>query len=50
MSFAPIFGNPSLCIPEGYVDQKPTGAVFVGKKYDDALLLQLGNFYQTYRK
>lgn len=50
MSFAPVFGNPSLCIPEGYVDQKPTGAVFIGKKYDDALLLQLGNFYQTYRK
>jgi amidase len=50
MSFAPIYGNPSVCIPEGYVDQKPTGAVFVGKKYDDALLLQLGHFYQTHRK
>lgn len=50
MSFAPIYGNPSVCIPEGYVDQKPTGAVFVSRKYDDALLLQLGHFYQTHRK
>jgi amidase len=50
MSYAPIFGNPSLCIPEGYVNRNPTGAVFVGKKYDDALLLHLGNFYQTHRK
>ncbi len=41
--FAPIFGNPSLCIPLGYVDTQPTGLILVGKKEDDARLMQLGH-------
>jgi amidase len=50
LSYAPIFGNPSLCIPEGYVEKKPTALIFVGKKYDDRLLLQIGHLYEQSRK
>jgi amidase len=50
LSYAPIFGNPSLCIPEGYVEEKPTALIFVGKKYDDRLLLKIGHLYEQSRK
>jgi len=50
LSYAPIFGNPSLCIPEGYVEKKPTALIFVGKKCDDRLLLQIGHLYEQSRK
>jgi amidase len=45
LSFAPIFGNPSLCTPEGWLEGQPKGLVWVGKKHEDATLLQLGHFY-----
>ena len=41
--FAPIFGNPSLCIPLGYVNAQPTGLILVGKKEDDGRLMQVGH-------
>ena len=45
LGFAPIYGNPSLCLPMGYVNKKPTGLVLVGKLGHDQELLQLGHAY-----
>lgn len=45
LGFAPIYGNPSLCLPMGYVNKKPTGLVIVGKLGHDQELLQLGHAY-----
>ncbi len=42
LGFAPIFGNPSLCLPMGYYQGKPKAMVFVGRKGHDVELLQLG--------
>lgn len=50
LSFAPIYGNPSVCIPAGIHDQKPKAMVFVGKRYDDEKLLRLAHQYETYQK
>lgn len=46
MGFAPIYGNPSICIPEGIYSNIPKAMVFVGKKYDDLNLLRLTHQYQ----
>lgn len=46
MGFAPIYGNPSVCIPEGIYDSAPKAMVFVGRKYDDETLLRLAHQYQ----
>ncbi|MDY0294341.1 MAG: amidase family protein [Acholeplasmataceae bacterium] len=45
MGFAPIYGNPSICIPEGIIDDIPKAIVFVGRKYDDKVLLRLAHLY-----
>ena len=50
LSFAPIFGNPSLCTPEGWLEGQPKGLVWVGKKHDDGTLLQLGHAYYDQSK
>ena len=42
LSFAPIYGNPSLCLPMGYHEKQPKGIVLVSKFGHDAELLQLG--------
>ena len=42
LGFAPIYGNPSLCLPMGYHEKKPKGIVLVSKFGHDAELLQLG--------
>lgn len=47
MGFAPIYGNPAVCIPEGVINGIPKSMVFVGKKYDDHRLLQLTHIYQS---
>ncbi len=41
--FAPIYGNPSLCLPMGYVNGKPKGIILVSKIGHDQELLQLGH-------
>lgn len=44
--FAPIYGNPSLCLPMGYVKGKPKGIILVAKLGHDQELLHLGhNFF-----
>lgn len=50
LSFAPIYGNPSVCIPEGIYNGKPKAMVFVGKKADDETLLRLCHQYQINKK
>lgn len=50
MGFAPIYGNPSVCIPEGVYEGVPKAMVFVGKKYDDHMLLRLTHQYQINQK
>lgn len=47
MGFAPIYGNPSVCIPEGVFNGVPKSMVFVGKKHDDHRLLHLTHCYQS---
>jgi amidase len=46
LGFAPIYGNPSICIPEGVFRGVPKANVFVGKKYDDAFLIRLVHQYE----
>lgn len=46
LSFAPIYGNPSLCIPMGVYNKQPKAMVFVAKKYDDQTLLRFGDAYE----
>lgn len=46
MGFAPIYGNPSVCIPEGVYQGVPKAMVFVGKKYDDENLLRFTHQYE----
>ena len=43
LGFAPIYGNPSLCLPMGYVKGKPKGIILVSKIGHDQELLQLGH-------
>jgi len=46
-SYAPIAGNPSICVPaKALVDLKPRSIVFVGKKYDDATLISIAHCYE----
>jgi len=47
LGFAPIFGNPSVCIPEGVFDHQPKATVWVGRLYDDRTLLSLTHHYQS---
>lgn len=49
LSFAPIYGNPSVCIPEGIHQGKPKSMVFVGRKHDDETLLRLCHQYELKR-
>lgn len=47
MSYAPIAGNPSICVPaKALVDQKPRSIVFVGKKFDDENLIAIAHTYE----
>ncbi len=50
LSYAPIYGNPSVCIPEGIYSGKPKAMVFVGKKDDDETLLRLCHQYEGHQK
>jgi amidase len=45
--FAPIYGNPSLCVPEGLYDGLPKASVWVSKRFDDVRLLQIAHHYET---
>ncbi len=46
-SYAPIAGNPSICVPaKALIDLKPRSIVFVGKKYDDRTLISIAHCYE----
>lgn len=46
-SYAPIHGNPSICVPAKTItDLKPRGLVFVGKRFDDARLIAIAHAYE----
>lgn len=45
-SHAPIYGNPSICIPEGIFDNVPKSMIFVSRKYDDHILIRFAHEYQ----
>jgi amidase len=46
INHAPIYGNPSICIPEGMVDGIPQSTIFIGRKYDDITLIRFAHQYQ----
>ncbi len=47
-SYAPIAGNPSICVPgKPLTDLKPLSVVFVGKKFDDATLISIAHAYEV---
>lgn len=48
LGYAPINGNPSVCIPEGIFEGVPKAMVFIGKRYDDHTLLRLTHQYQKH--
>jgi hypothetical protein len=45
LGFAPIYGQPSLCLPMGYVEHRPTAHTFIGRKGHDLELLHFGHTY-----
>lgn len=46
-SYAPIAGNPSICVPaKALNDLKPRSIILVGKKWDDATLIALAHAYE----
>jgi amidase len=46
-SYAPIAGNPSICVPaKALVDLVPKSLIFVGKKWDDATLIAIAHTYE----
>lgn len=46
-SYAPIAGNPSICVPaKPLKDLKPISIIFVGKKWDDAKLISIAHAYE----
>ncbi|RJP62531.1 MAG: amidase [Ignavibacteriales bacterium] len=47
LGFAPIYGNPSICIPEGVFEGQPKALVFVGHIGDDVSLIGLTHRYMT---
>jgi len=40
--------HPGLTVPCGTVDDAPIGMMFVGKRFDDATLFELGHAYEQY--
>lgn len=46
-NFAPFLGLPAVSVPNGFrADGLPTGIMFVGRRSDDARLLQLAEMYE----
>jgi len=47
-SYAPIGGNPSIAVPaKALIDFTPRSLIFVGKRFDDELLISFANAYET---
>ena len=51
LPYAPMFGNPSICVPaKALMDDKPKSIIFVGKKWDDATLISIAHLYEQKTK
>ncbi len=51
MSYAPIYGNPSISVPaKALIDEFPISLIFVGKKFDDELLIAIAHLYESSTK
>lgn len=49
LSYAPMFGNPSICVPaKPLLDKTPKSIIFVGKKWDDATLISIAHHYESW--
>ena len=46
LEHAPIYGNPSVCVPVGMFKDGPEGLIFIAKKGQDDLALRLAHLYQ----
>ncbi|MCF7931138.1 MAG: hypothetical protein K9L02_06490 [Acholeplasmataceae bacterium] len=45
--YAPIAGNPSICVPgKPLTDLNPISVVFVGKKWEDSVLISIAHAYE----
>ncbi|MGB3484056.1 MAG: amidase [Mycobacterium sp.] len=42
-----VSGHPSISVPAGLVEGLPTGMMIVGKRFDDATVLKVAQFYET---
>ena len=46
-SYAPVYGNPSVCVPAKPLDDlNPVSLVLVGKRFEDDLLLRIAHQYE----
>ena len=51
LSYAPMYGNPSICVPaKPLIDENPKSVIFVGKKWDDKTLISLSHLYEQKTK
>jgi amidase len=51
LSYAPMYGNPSICVPaKPLTDETPKSLVFVGKKWDDKTLVSIAHHYEIATK
>lgn len=49
LSYAPMFGNPSVCVPaKPLLDEVPKSIIFVGKKWDDSTLISIAHHYESW--
>jgi amidase len=47
LSYAPVYGNPSICVPgRKLVDDKPKSLIFVGRKWDEKRLIAIAHAYE----
>lgn len=51
LSYAPIAGNPSICVPaKKLTDLTPISIVFVGRKWHDDILISIAHAYEQVTK
>ena len=48
LEHAPIYGNPSVCVPVGVINNAPEAVVFIGKKGEDETTLRLANMFKLF--